>query len=215
MAQWRKDQGLPADAEAYVSGLKLADGVIPGESDKPFLDAFAKRALETGMSQQAVNDAVGWYFEQQQQARAAREEFDARYHDESTQLLAQEWGKEFKTNQRAIGNLGARFFPDGQFDQLLSARVTIDDKGTTVLLGDHPGILRGLVAAARNAFPASTIVDPATPDAAKAISVERAEIEKMLGDPRSEYWRGPRANELQQRYRDIIDAEELMKSRAA
>lgn len=206
LAAWRKDQGLPDTVEAYVSGIKLPDGVVPGEADKPLIEGFAKVAHERGIPQSAVNTAVSWFFETQNQMKAQAAERDAAFHDDSVRAMTEEWGKDFKTNQRVIGNLMSRFAPEGVGNDILGARITLKD-GTSVKLGDHPGALKMLVAAGRAAFPAATIVDPATPDAAKAIGAEKADIEKMMGDPRSDYWRGPRSAELRERYRQIIDAE--------
>jgi hypothetical protein len=36
----------------------------------------------------------------------------------------------------------------------------------------------------------------------------RAEIEKLIGNDRSEYWKGPRANEIQNEYRGLLSAPE-------
>jgi hypothetical protein len=39
-----------------------------------------------------------------------------------------------------------------------------------------------------------------------AVADERAEIEKIMGDPGSEYWRGPKAATMQARYRELLAA---------
>jgi hypothetical protein len=44
----------------------------------------------------------------------------------------------------------------------------------------------------------------AAPAARAAVADERAEIEKLMGDPRSEYWRGPKAATMQARYRELV-----------
>ena len=44
-------------------------------------------------------------------------------------------------------------------------------------------------------------------EAAATAADERAEIEKIMGDPRSEYWRGAKAATLQQRYRELLRGE--------
>jgi hypothetical protein len=40
----------------------------------------------------------------------------------------------------------------------------------------------------------------------KTAEAERDEIEQLIGNPGSEYWRGPRAEKMQQRYRELIAA---------
>lgn len=206
LATWRKEQGLPETVEAYVSGIKLPDGVVPGEADKPLIEGFAKVALASGLSQDAVNTATNWFFKTQAEMAAKRDENDAVFHDDSVRAMTEEWGKDFKVNQRVIGNLMSRFAPEGVGNEILGARITLPN-GSQVKLGDHPGALKMLVAAGRAAFPAATIVDPATPDALKALSAEKGDIEKLMGDPSSDYWRGPKSAGLRERYRQIVDAE--------
>ena len=43
-------------------------------------------------------------------------------------------------------------------------------------------------------------------NAGKSVQDEIASIEKLMGDRSSDYWRGPKAAEIQQRYRSLIDA---------
>jgi hypothetical protein len=45
VATWRTAHGLPENAEAYVSGVKLADGMLAGEANRPLLASFAEAAL--------------------------------------------------------------------------------------------------------------------------------------------------------------------------
>jgi len=45
----------------------------------------------------------------------------------------------------------------------------------------------------------------AAPAAAGGRAVERAALEAMMRDPKSQYWRGPRSEELQARFRELVD----------
>ena len=47
------------------------------------------------------------------------------------------------------------------------------------------------------------------------MSDEIASIEKLMGDRSSDYWRGPKANDIQQRYRDLVEARDKTTGRAA
>jgi hypothetical protein len=53
----------------------------------------------------------------------------------------------------------------------------------------------------------SRLAHTSAPAQPSALSVERREIERMMGNASSPYWRGPRADELQQRYRDLLTGE--------
>ena len=52
------------------------------------------------------------------------------------------------------------------------------------------------------------VAQDATPAPAerKSAAAERSEIEALMGAPNSEYWRGPKAATLQQRYRELLAA---------
>ena len=209
LTAWKKEQGLPEKPEGYIVALKLPDGVVPGEADKPLLDSVAKMAFDKNIPVETVNTFTSWFYQMQDQQMAAREEADQKYHDESLAAVSQEWGKELKVNQNYIANILA-VAPDGVADQILTARLP-----NGRLLGDDPGALKFLVAAAREAFPAASVVPAGTTNAPAAIAGRKAEIETMMGDQRSEYWRGPKSQALQTEYAELLDAESKMKGKAA
>jgi hypothetical protein len=81
------------------------------------------------------------------------------------------------------------------------------------MLGDTVGFNKWLAQFGREINPTATLVPVNDPDACKTISTEIADIEKMMGDQSSEYWRGPKSAQLQTRYRELTEASEKMKTR--
>jgi hypothetical protein len=223
VAQWRKDQGLPEKADGYIASLKLPNGMVPGEADKPLLEAFAADALKNNMSPDTYNQVVGWYFGMQDQLAAQREAADQTYHDQSVQALTQEWGKEFRANQNAIASLMALApaelaapGPDGKpvpGALLLEARLPDGTK-----LGDNPVALKYLTHLAREINPASTVLPAAAGGGLTGVESRIAEIETKYmragqGTPEwQQYWKG---ETMQAELRELYGAREKMKERKA
>lgn len=221
IAAWRKEQGLPETAEAYVKDMKLGDGLVISDADKPLVESFSKAAAAANVPQDAFNSMVDWYYGVQDQQAAARAEADQTFHDTTLAELAQEWGTETKQNQRAIGNLmemaPGGLTPDGLGTAILMARLP-----NGRILGDDPNACRFLTQLSREMFPQSTIVPPGTPNAGQFIDSEIASIRetylKAIGGDREAhraYYGHDGKPGLDARQRELIDTQAKMKARAA
>lgn len=221
LAAWRKDQGLPESAENYVKEMKLSDGLVLADTDKPLVENFAKVALDNGISQDSFNRVVDWYYQTQDALLGQRQDNDATFHDSSLTELSQEWGPDTKRFQRSIANLMERapggLGPEGIGSLILMSR-TPDGK----LLGDHPGFNRWAVQMAQELNPESTVVPPGTPNAAAAIDTEMQKIAAVRarayqGDSEAhrQYYGHNGVPGLDVRERELIDAQIKMKARAA
>ena len=215
LAEWRKEAGLPAEPKGYVDGLKLPNGVVPGEGDKPLLEGFAAHALKANMPPGAFNAAVDWYFANVDAQNRARAEADQALAGEAVRTLEKEWGGAFKENQNRIGAIFADA-PDVA-DLIFNAR---DSKGR--ILGNIPEVCRALAQAHKNAFPAYSATTPDNSLSGESIDTEMGKIEAQMGDPRSAYNErsssgqlSDGAKALRSRYRDLINAQHKNKPRAA
>jgi hypothetical protein len=209
-ATWRKENGLPENAQAFVSSLKLPDGVVPGQQDQPLLSSFADQAMKAGWSQETYNTAVDWYYKMSDAAAAQRDGADADFHTDTLTELTAEWGKEFKSNQNAIGNF-VNMFPEEFRSQFLLAR-TPDGK----VLGDHPMFLRAALMLAKEINPASTVLPAAAGGGLSSVESRIAEIQGIMRDPKrsDQYWHGEGGAKMQAELRDLYSAQEKMKARA-
>ena len=100
--------------------------------------------------------------------------------------------------------------------QLWSARNTpfllaADIDGT--LLGDSPNFARWVVSLGREMNPIGSVVPGSGTNAVQAVESEMAEIRKLMGDTNSEYWKGPKAAKMQDRYLELQRAMEKGKGR--
>lgn len=208
VAAWRKENNLPEKAADYIAGLKLANGVVPGEADKPMLEAVADMAHKGNYDQKTVNDFVGKYYELQDQLKGAREERDQDFKIASTQTLIEEMGPDFKRNMVGLPSFWAEQ-PQGIADLVLGAR-TEDGR----LLGETPEVTKWVVGLMRELNPAATLLPPGTDGTPASVEARMREIEGKMyveGKPNPEYF----GTKMEVEYRDLIDAQAKMKSRAA
>lgn len=207
-AQYRKDNGLPDTAEGYE--VKLPDGIVVGEADKPLVAEYQKFAHATNMSPADFNKTLGFYYQLQAQQAKAQAEADVAFHDQSVSMLTQDFGGEaqFKRNTNIIGNLMATV-PADVADSMLSAR-TPDGR----MLGDNPLFNKWLVEMGRALNPSATLM-PNSNNPPAAVNSRVKEIEGMMyinGQANPAYW----GNEaLQKELRDLYTAQGQEKARGA
>ena len=174
LAAWRKDQGLPATPADFIKDLKLANGVVPGEADKPLLDAVADMAHKSNYDQKTVNDFVGKYYELQDQLAGQRAEADNDLRIDSQQKLIEQMGPDFKRNMAALPSFW-REQPEGIQDLVLGAR-TAD--GRTI--GDLPEVTSWIVGLMRELNPAATLLPAGTDGTPASIASRKAQIESQM-----------------------------------
>lgn len=210
-AEWRKANGIPEKPEDYGNALKLPEGMVLGEADKPVADSFFKAAHAKGMPQSVVNGALEWYFQHKEANEIARQNADAETFDATTAALREEWGAaDFKRNQNAImSTIGSTFgkYGDDLFDQFTHARLP---DGTR--LGDSAEVMRALADIALQVDPGARIMPADVAATGKSIASRKADIETMMRDQPDKYWAD---NKVQEEYRNILDAEARLASRRA
>lgn len=202
---WRAERGIPESPDGYK--IELPNGVVLGESDKPLIESFTKSAHAKNWSNQQVNEALAWYTEQQDQAAAAQAEQDREFQNQSRAVLVEELGADYKRTVTSVNNMLATW-PKDVAESVLTARGP-DGR----LLGDNPAFIKQLASVARELNPAATLLPAGGSDGIKGIADRIADIEKMMGDRSSDYWRGPKSDAIQAEYRDLIDAREKMNAR--
>lgn len=209
-ATWRKEHGIPEKPEGYLEKLSLPDGLVIGEADKPIVAEFAAAALDGDVNPAQLSKMVAKYYEIQDAQKALQEDNDAKFKQESEDVLRSEWqGAEYRQNLTAVNNLIATW-PGGLATELLAARSPEGKK-----LGDNPVLIKQLAQLARELNPAATLVPAGTSDAGKGVTDRLNELKTLMGDSRSEYWRGPKSEALQEEYRQLLDADAKLKARAA
>lgn len=195
IAAWRAENGVPLTPKDY--GVKVPDGVDPVQTEE-----FLATAHELNMTPAQVEKMIAWKASADEKALTQRAETDAAARQAGTDELRQDWGPEYKLNINLVtGLLDAA--PQGIKEQLMGARLA---NGT--LLGNDPTSLRWLASLAREINPTATVVPGSGVNAVQAIQSEMQSLQKLMGDRNSEYWKGPTAEALQKRFRDLAAVSE-------
>jgi hypothetical protein len=206
LASWRKENGIPENEAGYVNAVKLENGLIPGEADKPFLNDFAKYVHGKNWTPNQYNDALNWYFDTQEKQRLAQEKADTEFKQQAEDALRADWeGADFRRNLTAVNNLIATM-PDGLGNDLLSARMP-----NGRLVGDNPTFIKAMANLALELNPAASLVPAGTTDPTKTIDAELEGIrEKRRNDPRA--YDGDK--KMQARELELLEAKQKMSARA-
>lgn len=201
IAQWRKDNGIPEKPEEY--DLKFDNGLVIGEEDKPAVSEFVKAMHGTNATPEQVKAGLGAYLQWREQEVQRIAETDAEEKAATEDALRAEWGGEYRRNLAAINGLldGA---PSGVKEALMGARA-----GRSAVF-NNPQVVGWFAQLAREINPAATVV-PGASNPGSAINDEISQIEALMGDRSSKYWKGPEAEKIQQRYRDLVSTRDKLK----
>jgi hypothetical protein len=213
IADYHKALGVPEKPEDYFKEIKLDNGAVIGEADKPLVDGFAAAVHKSGATPQFVNAALNWYYDNQMEQAAALDEADDSFRRENERALRDELGPaKFKN----IPNHVALLFktapggmdlenPNALMTRLLGGR-TADGR----IIGNDADITRWLVDAARELYPRQTAVGDGN-QSGMGMDDEIAQIEGRMKNDRQAYYKDEKA---QARYRELIDIRSKIRARA-
>lgn len=216
VAEWRKEHGVPLDPAGYK--IELGNGLVLGEADKPLIDSFTKTAHGKNWDNAKVNDALNWYYGEQDRLKAERDASDLEYRAQNEDALRAKFGPEYRPRLTAATNLlsslPSHFHveKDGKvIPGAILAEARLPD-GTK--LGDNAAWLAWLSGISTELNPAATLI-PALSDSGKSVEGRIGELKTLMKDRQSEYYKGPNSNKLQAEYRTLLDQQSKHKSQAA
>jgi hypothetical protein len=210
IAEYHKAIGVPEKPEDYFKDIKLDNGAVIGEADKPLVDGFAQAVHKSGATPAFVNAALNWYYKNQEEQAAAMDEADDTFRRESERALKDELGPTFKRKTNAIASVFATApggtdvtNEKGLYARLMGGR-TADGK----LIGNDPDMVRFLVGLANEINPVATVVEDGV--GSKGAETRLAELKALRKTNSKAYWSEP----IQREEAELIAALEKEKSRA-
>jgi len=211
IAEYHKALGVPEKPGDYFKGIKLENGAVIGDADKPLADAFAAAVHPAGASPQVVNAALNWYFANQEKQAAALDESDDTFRKEAQQALKEEYGPALK---RMTNNISSLFTiaPGGtdlENEKALYTRLMGGRMADGSIIGNDPDMVRFLVALALDKNPVASVVEDGD-QTGKSVDTEIASIEKRMREDRSAYFKDEKT---QARYRQLIEARDKIQAR--
>lgn len=206
---WREENGIPESPDKYE--LKLADGLVVGADDKPLIDNLLKSMHKVNAPAGIASEVVNFYYAQIEAQEADRQQKDSAAAREATDALHAEWGAEFRPNMNMIEGL-LDTAPAGVKDLIKFGRLS---DGTPIMA--NADAIRWLNNMAREINPVTTLLPNSGSNISGAIDDEIKKIETNMGAPKGTpahkaYWNDEKA---QSRYRELLDARDRAKKKAA
>lgn len=208
LAEFRKGLGVPDDPSGY--DIKLENGAVIGEADKPVVAAFTQAVHKAGAPPQVVDAALNWYFKQQEEQAAQLDEADETFRIESERALKEELGPAYKRKVNAISSLFdiAPGGPDIKNEKSLYARLMGGRTADGKTIGNDPDMVRFLVALALDRNPAATVVEDGD-QSGKSVDARIKEIENIMRTDRPRYNR-----EFAGEYAELLAVQQKIRARA-
>lgn len=199
---YRKAHGVPETSDKY--NIKLESGTVLADEDAYVVEHFKKVAHELNLPEAKFNKMVNEQLKLKDLAieQRAQADVDAEHHALAELSKDTVWGSETKRNLTMI-NAFLDTAPPGVKEAVHGARLA---DGTP--MASSPGILRFLNSISRKLNPMGTVTPQAGQSQLDTITNEIAAIEKLMGDRKSEYWKGAKAEGMQKRFRELTEMQE-------
>lgn len=211
IAEYHKAIGVPEKPEDYFKDIKLANGTVIGEADKPIADAFAAAVHKSGATPAVVSAALDWYYAEQEAKAAELDEADDAFRRESERALKDELGPAYRRTTAAIGTLFATA-PGGvdiKNENSLYARLMAGRTADGRVIGNDPDIVRWLASLAHEVNPAATVVEDGN-QSGLTIDQELKQIADLRKTDKKQYYSEP----VQRREAELLAAREKIQARA-
>lgn len=207
--EFHKNLGVPENPADYLKDVKLANGLVLGEADKPVAEAFAAVAHKAGIPPAGYNEALNWYLQTQEKQAAELDERDERYRIDSERALKEEFGPSYKRKTNAIATLFdlAAGGADIKNEKALYSRLMGGRMADGTLIGNDPDMVKFLVALAMDRNPAASVVEDGD-QTGTSINDEIAKIEKIMREDRPLY-----NKQYAGRYAELLAARQKIQSR--
>lgn len=204
IAAYRKENGIPDKPEAY--DVKLGNGIVPGEADKPVIELFKQFAHAKNLPPAALNDTLTWYYETQDAIASQKADQDETFRLKAEDDLRAEMGADYRRNMNVLGALRDSM-PDTLSDRLLAGR-TADGQ----IIGNDPAMVKWLVSLGLDLNPAATIIPSGQGEPGKNVDARLNEIRDFRrGNP--DKYDSDKA--MQQEERDLLDVQAKLNARKA
>lgn len=211
IAEYHKALGVPEKPEDYLKDLKLDNGLVIGDADKPVVDAFAAIAHKAGAPAPVVKDVLNWYFSQQEQQAADLDQADTNFREEANKALKEEYGPAFKRYTNNIGTL-FKLAPGGtnaENPQSLYARLMGGRTADGRIIGNDPDVIRFMASLANSLNPAGSVVEDGD-QSGGSVMTEIEKIENTMRTDRQKYNKDPG---MQKRYLELLEARSQIQAR--
>lgn len=205
IAAYRGAFGVPDAAEGYLDALP--DGLVVGDDDKPFVDQFIEGMHGVNAPKATVDAALSAYYKIVEGQAADEAETANSLKNQSIEDLRTEWGPDYKRNMNIMHS-----HLDGM-PEVIKDVFTNGQMADGTPIGYNAEVLKWLTGQALEANPVATVVPGAGANQSGAIADELASLTKLMGNPQSDYWKGPMAEKNQARFLELTEAQQKLDAR--
>lgn len=170
---WFKENNLPATPAEYK--LKLKDGLVIGDEDRPIVDTWLNVAHSARLNDAQASAFVDFYYGEQERQAAARDSADKDIARKTSDALHAEWGKEYRENMNIYDAMVVTL-PESVREKVTRGRLA---DGTPI--GSSPEFVRWVVSMGRELNPAGLVIPAGAGGIAGSVDDEIKAIEKDMG----------------------------------
>ena len=192
---YRQQHGVPLEPTGYTENLP--DGLVLGDDDKEIFGSFAEALHEVNAPPEIAHKAIEWYNSFAEQQQDALAEMDHVQHQETEDMLRQEWGGDYRQNINVVGAMIEKTFGEEGKNILLNAR---GQDGRAIM--NNPEVLTGLAEVARQIMHPMSLPGQGNVNPQQTVDAEIEEIEKFMREDRQAYIKD---EAMQARLRQLYD----------
>lgn len=206
LADYKKSNGIPDKPDGY--DINLGNGIVWGDNDKPHIDNYTAYALKNNMTPDEVKRGLGWWADYQQDLVALMDASDDEHATEAQIEMRAKWGKDEKRNRNFMRNQFEGISKDA-WRNLVMARGP-DGR----LIGNNAETMFSIFDKLKAGDPDAYELPGEGQSAGKTLDEEMKELQGMMRDKSSAYYAKATRDEIQARYRTLIDRDRARKANA-
>lgn len=207
---FHKALGVPEKPEDYFKDIKLDNGAVIGEADKPIVDIFAAAMHKAGATPAVMTAVLNTYYARQEEIAAQQDDADDEFHRESLRTLKEEWGPSLNRRINSIHSIFATApgGADASNPNSLLAQVNAARLPDGKRLGNHPDWLKLMSYLASEVNPEAAVVEDGK-QGSMTIESELGSIQQLRKTDPKKYWSKP----VQDREEELIAAQQKVQAR--
>lgn len=198
--EYREKVGIPSAPSDY----KFPDGVKVKEEDKPLWDLFGKFAIDNHISQKDFAKLAPTYYAMEAAIREQGEKDFKEIVRTQDAAIKEMWGTDAETNMKA----NEAFLLNAGGEKLAKAILSATSADGEPL-GNHPTVAKWLNEQARQAGYAD-LMPYSNKQAVDDLNTKIQNLEKLMGDHTSAYWKGEHAQAKQKEYLELTSLREKL-----
>jgi len=200
---WREANGLPKESSEYLDSLP--EGTEIGDDEKLIYDGLADVLLGHNAPKELFGGVYDWAVKLEQEIAEAETADDEKDSGALQEELREDWGNaDYRSNLNLIDALIKTNLPEDQANVLLNARSPEGGR-----LFNNRAIVEMFVSLGRQQNPAAAVLENY---GGEPINDLEKELDAIRSDMRTDRPAYDKDAKKQQRYRDLLDAQEKQKA---